>query len=459
LLLLFLEEYNGNEVDTMAVEARQPLIEEGSILPLNKSNFERDTIGNVRLHVLPTDQFKTYAISVYIGTPLRESTVTPVALAPFVLRRGTSKLPETKQFRERQDDLYGAGFGFDVYKRGDYQIVQFRMDMIHDDFVSDQGSMLEQALQFVGEAITDPVRENGVFRAKYVEAEKETLRKRIAAIVNDKIRYAGERCIEEMCKNEPFRLHPLGKTDDLAAITPESLYASYQQWLAVSPIDVYVAGNTTLAQVKPLLESAFDWKRSGSAAYDLKPEHREVGQVNTVVERLDVTQGKLNMGLRTYVTYADDDYPAMLMYNGILGGYPHSKLFLNVREKESLAYYASSRLDGHKGILTIQSGIEFANYEKAVDIIKQQLGQMAEGQISDLEMSQTRAMIANQLRESQDSAFETISLDFNNQLSGKTRTASELIDQVERIDVDAIRRVAERVKLDTVYFLRDRKGE
>lgn len=443
----------------MAVEARQPLTGEGSRLPLSKSSFERDTAGNVRLHVLPTDQFKTYAISVYIGTPLAEPTVTPVALTPFVLRRGTARLPETKQFRERQDDLYGAGFGFDVYKRGDSQIIQFRMDMIHDDFVSGQEALLEQALQFVGEAITDPVRENGVFRAKYVEAEKETLRKRIAAIINDKIRYAAERSIEEMCKHEPYRLHPLGKTDDLAAITPESLYASYVKWLESSPIDVYVVGNTTLAQVKSLLPSAFRWSRSGSPSYDRRIVHREVGEVNTVVERMDVTQGKLNMGLRTYVTYADDDYPAMLMYNGILGGYPHSKLFLNVREKESLAYYASSRLDGHKGILTIQSGIEFANYEKAVDIIKQQIGLMAEGQISELEMSQTRAMIANQLRESQDSAFETIALDFNNQLSGKTRTAAELIEQVERIDVEAIRRVAERVKLDTIYFLRDRKGE
>lgn len=443
----------------MAVDARRPLIEEGSVLPLNKSAFERDSIGNVRLHVLPTDQFKTYAISVYIGTPLTESTVTSVALTPFVLRRGTAKLPETKQFRERQDDLYGAGFGFDVYKRGDYQIVQFRMDMIHDDFVKDQASMLEQALQFVGEAITDPVREDGAFRRKYVEAEKDTLRKRIAAIVNDKIRYAAERMIEEMCKNEPYRLHPLGKTDDLANITPESLFAAYEQWLAQSPIDVYVVGNTTLAQVKPLVESAFQWKRAGLAVYEQKVAHRQVEKEQTVVERMDVTQGKLNMGLRTYVTYADDDYPAMLMYNGILGGYPHSKLFLNVREKESLAYYASSRLDGHKGILTIQSGIEFGNYEKAVDIIKKQIAQMAEGQISELEMSQTRAMIANQLRESQDSAFETIALDFNNQLSGKIRTADQLIDQVEAADVAAIRRVAQRVKLDTVYFLRDRKGE
>ena len=382
----------------MAVDSKRPSIGEGSVLPLSKSNFERETIGNVRLHVLPTDQFKTYAISVYIGTPLTESTVTSVALAPFVLRRGTASLPETKQFRERQDDLYGAGFGFDVYKRGDYQIVQFRMDMIHDDFVKDEQSMLEQAMKFVGDAITDPVRENGAFRAKYVEAEKETLRKRLAAIVNDKIRYAAERMTEEMCKNEPYRLHPLGRADDLAAITPESLYAGYERWLAESPIDVYVVGNTTLGQVKPLLESAFRWKRTKAAAYDRKAEHRQVNDVNTVVERMDVTQGKLNMGLRTYVTYADDEYPAALMYNGILGGYPHSKLFLNVREKESLAYYASSRLDGHKGILTIQSGIEFANYEKAVDIIKRQLAHMAEGQISELEMSQTRAMIANQLR-------------------------------------------------------------
>lgn len=443
----------------MAVDAGSTIIGEGIMMPLVKSEFQRETVGNIRLHVLPTDQFKTYAISVYIGAPLREETVTGVALIPFVLRRGTTRLPETKQFRERQDDLYGAGFGFDVYKRGNVQIVQFRMDMIHDDFVQGGEPLLQQALQFVGDAITDPVREDGGFRAKYVEAEKETLRKRLAAIVNDKIRYAAERCVEEMCAEEPFRLHPLGKAADLEAITPQSLYADYERWLAESPIDLYVVGNTTIEQVKPLLASAFRWNRMQSADYARAPEHRGVDEVRTVVERLDVTQGKLNMGLRTSVTYADQDYPAMLVYNGILGGYPHSKLFLNVREKESLAYYASSRLDGHKGIMTIQSGIEFANYEKAVHIIKQQLEAMTDGQISELELSQTKAMIANQLRESQDSAFETISLDFNNQLSGKTRTAAELIAEVEQVDVNAIRQAASKVQLDTIYFLRDRKGE
>jgi len=164
------------------------------------------------------------------------------------------------------------------------------------------------------------------------------------------------------------------------------------------------------------------------------------------------------MGLRGYTTYADPVYPTMLMYNGILGGYPHSKLFTNVREKESLAYYASSRLDGHKGILTIQSGIELANYEKAVSIIREQLNAMAAGDINDTEMQQTKAMITSHLRQLQDSAFELISFDFNNILSGVERTVTSLIEDVEAVNKSHIQAVASKVKLDTIYFLRDRKG-
>jgi predicted Zn-dependent peptidase len=166
----------------------------------------------------------------------------------------------------------------------------------------------------------------------------------------------------------------------------------------------------------------------------------------------------LNMGLRAFTTYADPTYPTMLMYNGILGGYPHSKLFTNVREKASLAYYASSRLDGHKGILTIQSGIEFDNYEKAVAIIREQLEAMEQGNISDIELQQTKAMITGHLRELQDSAFELISFDFNNILSGTERTVPSLIQHVTSVTKDQIQQLAAQVKLDTIYFLRDLEG-
>jgi predicted Zn-dependent peptidase len=414
------------------------------------------------VHVLPTDQFKTFAISVYIGSPLTEADVTPTALTPFVLRRGTERHPETKMFREQLDELYGAGFGFDIYKRGDYQMVQFRMDVINDRFVSSGQPLLEQGLAFLADALLHPALEQGSFRTKYVESEKETLRKRIESIVNDKIKYAAERCIAEMCKNEPYRLHPLGSIEALKQLTPQSLHSHYQNWIAQAPIDLYIVGETSTDEVVKLLERLLPLQRSGEGTTvytNSRPAAAAKGDVNYVVERLDVTQGKLNMGLRIPVTYGDDTYAAALMYNGILGGYPHSKLFTNVREKASLAYYASSRYDGHKGIMTIQSGIEIQNYDKAVAIIREQLEAMAAGSYSESELGQTRAMIVNHLRELQDSAFETIAFDFNTILSGKQRSVPELIAAVESVTPEQIRAVADGVKLDTIYFLTAAKGE
>lgn len=422
-----------------------------------RTAFERGAVNGVRVHVMPTKRFKTFAIAVYIGIPLKEETVTPVALTPFVLRRGTTALPETIQFRERLDELYGAGFGFDVYKRGDYQIIQFRMDIINDAFVHTSESLLKRGFQFLGDVITSPVLEDGVFRNKYVQEEKETVRKRLEAIVNDKIRYAQERCVEEMCKDEPYRLHPLGDRAQLADIDSTSLYSQYQSWLEQACMDVYVIGDTSLEEIESCITSSFQVKRSEEKNYSQTTINVRSGEPNKVVDRLEVTQGKLNMGLRTTIAYQDNEYPAALLYNGVLGGYPHSKLFINVREKNSLAYYASSRYDGHKGIMTIQSGVEFDLMEKATTIIKEQLEAMEQGQIETLELAQTKAMISNHLREIDDSAFEMIGFDFNRVLSGRERTTSQLIDEIAAIQVKDIQAAARTFRLDTIYELRNRE--
>ncbi len=421
--------------------------------------FERGSVGRMRLHVLPTKRFKTFSLSLFVGIPLNEAWVTPVALTPFVLRRGTAAYPETISFRERLDDLYGAGFGFDLYKRGDYQIVQFRLDIINDRFVSSQESLLKEAISFLGEVLTAPALEDGQFRSRYVETEKTTVAKRIDAIINDKIRYAGERCIEEMCKDEPYRLLALGRKDDLSGIDADSLYRRYSEWLGSAVLDLYVSGDTSLGEVQSFAEKAFKLPSGSPQRYSAPVLRAPRAEPQTIVERLDVGQGKLNLGLRTSTSYGDPDYAALLVYNGVLGAFPHSKLFVNVREKASLAYYAASRLDGHKGLLTIQSGIEIENYERALGIIREQLAAMKEGQFAADDIARTKAMLENQLREIQDSAYERISFDFNSVLSGTERTAGSLQAEVDAVTPEAIVEAAQGVVLDTIYFLRDRKGD
>jgi predicted Zn-dependent peptidase len=425
-----------------------------------ESPFIRKEIKGIRVHVLPSDRFKTYSISLYVGSPLEEANVTANAVIPFVLRRGSAAHPETRAFRIKLDEMYGASFGFDLYKRGNNQIVQFRLDTVADRYVAEGGSnrLLREALAFLIGALCRPAMEDGCFVAKYVEAEKTTVQKKLEAVINDKIRYAAERCLQEMFPGDPFRLNALGKIEDLAAITPENLYERYRKWLAEAQIDLYVVGDTTPEAVFGLVEDAFDAGRGSAEPYRIGNPPAPRSEIKRVEESLDVAQGKLNVGLTLPVLVPDDDYPAALVYNGLLGGFPHSKLFVNVREKASLAYYASSRYDGYKGMVMIQSGIEVGNRDKALAIIADQLEQVARGQFSDVEMNQTRAMIVSQLTELSDSAFDMIAFDFNAVLTGRRRTAKQLAEAVMSVGREDVKRIAGQVSMDTVYFLRNRQG-
>lgn len=423
--------------------------------------FQRIEVDNIRIHVLPTDRFKTYAVSMYVGRPLEESTVTSTAIIPFILRRGTALYPETRAFREHLDELYGAGFGFDIYKRGNNQIVQFRMDTVDDRFLEKLNpSLLEESLSFLGQVVTQPALENHKFLTKYVNAEKQTIQNKLESVVNDKIRYAAERCMQVMYETDPFRLNPLGRLSDIANLDSSQLYEQYRSWLKHAPIDIYVVGHTTLDEVATIVKKQFQIERGDLYDYRIAASPRTViEQPKRVVDQLEVNQGKLNLGLYAPFIYGDPNYSAAMVYNGILGGYPHSKLFTNVREKASLAYYASSRLDGYKGNLMIQSGIEIHNYEQAVNIINEQLAALRAGQISDIELSQTKAMMTNQIKEMNDSPNEMIGFDFNTVLTGAERTPALLLNEINQVTKEHIQAIARQVELSTIYFLTNKEGE
>lgn len=428
-------------------------------MEFNEEQFERGQWSRLRIHVLPTKRFKTVSLFLFAGLPLHQNNNTRNALLPFVMRRGTVNTPTTRAFRERLDDMYGAGFGFDVVKRGDSQLLQFRIDIINDRFVSTTNNLLEEGVQLLGEIVTQPALENDQFVAQYVESEKENVRKRLESLQNDKIRYAATRCIAEMCQGTPYALNPLGQLEDLQSINAESLTAAHRYFLQEAALDLYVVGDTCLDELLPLVKRAFCLPFGDVTSYAPIERFTRQGEVRVVEEQLDVLQGKLNLGLRLHKVNNEKSYAATLMYNGILGGYPHSKLFVNVREKASLAYYASSRFDSQKGIGTIQSGIEIANFDKAKTIIEQQLQAMREGDISELEMLQTKAMIRNDIVEMRDSAGEIVSYDFNHIFSGQSLTMDQLLAQLESITKEDIVEVAQQVELDTVYFLRNKHAE
>lgn len=419
--------------------------------------FRTSEADGLRIHVLPTAKFKTTTIVVDILSPLRAETVTLNALIPSVLQRGTRTTPTVKGLQERLDDLYGASLDAMMFKIGERQVAQFELEVPNEKFLSHAPPLLEQGIKLMAEVLLDPALDGGVFRASAVELEKEALRKRIEALFNNKGRYAAIRCVDAMCADEDYRLFSYGRLEDLAGIDAARLQAHYRQWLRTSPIDVFVVGDVDPDAVTALLRQSL--AIPGRQLEELPPTvvKGRAGAPREVIDRFDVNQGQLVMGFRTPVTFSSSDYARFTVYNGVLGGYAHSKLFANVREKASLAYSAFSRFDSHKGLLMIQAGINIENFEKATAIIHEQLSAIAKGDVCEDELLQTKAMITNNYREMADSPGQLAHFALVEGVERTPREVADLLAAIDRVTVEDLKAMASQVTLDTVYFLRDKE--
>jgi predicted Zn-dependent peptidase len=257
-----------------------------------------------------------------------------------------------------------------------------------------------------------------------------------------------------MYKNELYRYNVYGEESEVDHITAKELFTYYKEVVAQDRIDLYVIGDTEDLNVKEAAAKFFTLENRGSNNIANGKDQVKPEQVNEVFEEQDVQQGKLNMGYRTYTTYSDRDYYALQVCNGVFGGFSHSKLFMNVREKESLAYYAVSRFESHKGAIFVMSGIETGNYEKAVTIIKEQLEEIVNGKITDSEFEQTKAMIKNQILETIDSSFGLTEVLYHAVVSGTDRSVEQWLNGIDAVSKQDVIDVAKKLTLDTIYFLK-----
>jgi predicted Zn-dependent peptidase len=417
--------------------------------------FTRHAHPDLGLHLLATDKFKTNTLVLNLQRPLAEGSVTRTALVPYVLTRGSAKYPSVREMQGQLDHLYGSYLNADVYKLGERQIMQFRLEVPNGKFLPGRPQLLREAIAFMHEVITQPVLEGQGFKESFVALEKDALRKRVEGLFNNKAQYARLRCTEAMCPDEAYRLYSGGRIEDLPAITPENLYQDYLELLKTAPMDLYIVGDIEEEAVAEELGNVFRFPGRTATPLDSPIKTGKAGAVKTVVDQHDVNQGQLVLGLRTPVTYPDDEYLAMLMYNGVLGAFAHSKLFVNVRERESLAYTARSRYDSMKGLVFVMAGINIEDHDRALAVIHEQLEAMKAGEISDAELEQTRAMALNTYREAYDSPGALINLAFESQVGGKERPIEALAAEIPKITREDIVRVAKGLELDTVYFLRD----
>jgi predicted Zn-dependent peptidase len=406
----------------------------------------------VRLWVLPDPRFKNVAVRAWLHRPL-DARATETALLPPVLRRGCRRQPTIAKISAFLENLYGASYGADVGKSGERHLLSFALDVVNDRFVPRGGKVLGEGVRFLSRLLTQPVRRGKGLDPDYVTGEKENLRRAIEALVNDRGSYAHERCLRIMCEGEAYSRYDLGRVEDLPGISPDSLAAFHREVLETAPAEFFVAGDVAPAAMERLFKSAFPW-RHRRPVQPPSPELRPApAQPRETIEKMDVEQGHLVLGARTGVTWADDGVFALIFANGVLGGFPHSKLFRNVREREGLAYAAGSSTDNAKGVLFVSAGIDPAKYEPAVRVIREQIEALQQGDLSAEEMDKTRASLINRVRSREDSPSSKVAWFHELNTFGRRLTAAESIARYEGVSKDDAVAAARRIKLDTIYFL------
>ncbi|GAM14986.1 EF-P 5-aminopentanol modification-associated protein YfmF [Mesobacillus selenatarsenatis] len=404
-----------------------------------------------KLHIVKTEKFKTNTIVWKMKAPLTSEDATKRALLPYVLQSNSKAYPSTSKFRSYLDELYGANLFVDVSKKGEYQVLSFSLEIANEKFLSDRNPLLKKGMQLMAEILVNPLADNEAFDKETVEKEKRTLKQRIQAVYDDKMRYSNFRLVQEMCKDEPYALHVNGEIDDIPQIDEKNLYEYYKKAFAEDELDLFIIGDVDETEVQSIAEELLQFdQRTPKLVEPVKDAHVEE---KTVKDQEDVKQGKLNIGYRTNVLYGDNDYYALQVFNGIFGGFSHSKLFLNVREKNSLAYYVASRLESHKGLMMVMSGIEFENFELAVKIIREQMEAMQAGDFTDQEIEQTKAVIENQMLETMDTARGMVEVLYHNVVSHQNVSLDDWLQGMSKTTKEEIVDVAKKVQLDTVYFL------
>ncbi|MCI9332097.1 MAG: insulinase family protein [Oscillibacter sp.] len=410
----------------------------------------------VFLTYLPAKKFKTSLLSAQFVVPLQWETASANALLSAILRRGTVSCPDMGALSRRLDKLYGARIDATIRKKGETQCVGFVASLIDDRFAPGGERLLEPAAALLGELVCHPVTRDGLFLEEYFENEKTNLIDAIRSILNDKRAYADSRLLQEMCAGEPYGVPRLGNEQITAALHPQLLYSAYQQLIASSRLEIFYSGSAPQNRVENALRSALaDLPRSKVSAPPESSLHVPSQEPRFLTERLDVTQGKLGMGFAC----ESGDTAALLLGNTLFGGSSNSKLFLNVREKLSLCYYASSLFHRQKGLITVSSGIEFENRQKAMDEILAQLEAVQKGNLEPWELEAARSTLLNAYASMGDSQGKLENFYLGQTATGQNESPEELAAQVRSATPERIFNAMSTVKLDTVYFLEGKEAE
>ncbi len=413
--------------------------------------IKKELLNGVAYSFIQTPKFKTTLISVGFYMPLSHNNAAN-SLCLSLMQTGTKTLPDLYSFNRKLASLYGARISAWTAKNGDALELRLNLTVNDDRFCLDGQNVTDDAGQLLCDMIFGHFFDNSNYPEAAFSREKRLLCEKIAGALNEKRFYAKSRCEAEMCYDEPFGLPVDGNLKKAKALTQEDISLALKNLIETAYISIIVVGNT-----EPEFVNIFEnCLKKANRQFNTLPENSVKPARKTIHlcdEKMPVKQGKLVLGFRSATAGCDRDTISTWVMTDMLGGGPHSKLFLNVREKLSLCYYCAARPVRNKGLIFIDSGVDENNMEAAKTAILNEFNDMVIGNFTNDDLATSKRALIDAIRSAVSDQptlarwYATRSLDDN------PLTPEEACDAINALTIEDIKTAAGKFSLDTVYRL------
>ena len=421
------------------------------------TEFTRSELGpNTTLYYLNTDRYRTNTVRFYFKQELKPRYNAMTALATRLLKHGSSCYPSRLELTRQLETLYGAQLATGVGKVGGHQLINVCLEVPAERFLPGARDVFAQALHAALNVMTEPAALTGTMDEDILALEKEYLSQEIRSLVDDKARYSLFRCNQEMYEEAPHALTETGTMEDLGRIQGSELPAHYHRMLAAADLNIFMVGRFSPGDMEAI-EKLAALRNEGAVPEAVTPPPVRQEPKETL-EEADVSQARICRALRA-PSLAGTDYYSLVMYNGVLGGFPHSKLFVNVREKAHLAYDVWSFVSSVPPVQYIIAGVHSDTYRQALEIMEEQRQDILTGNISRAEMDATRKGVVNRMRGVDDTPERLIGQTISDLLAGRKASIDEQIEAFERVEPQDMVDIAKKLQLDTTLVLLPRRCE
>lgn len=372
---------------------------------------------------------RSVSATFFVRVGSRNESETTQGISHFIehmLFKGTERRPTPKAIAEA---IEGVGGYFNAEAGKELTVYWDKVAEIHWKITLD--------------VLTDLLRHSR-FELAEIEKERRVIAEELGSLTDSPGEWVHLLADEAMWGERPLGRDVAGTRESVLGITREQLLDWFHEHYVPANMLVSVAGPITHAEVCEEVERRLgDW--GGDRPQPWEPAlPGPIERVRMKTKRTE--QAHFCIGLPS-LSYFDPDRYALELLNIILGDGMSSRLFLEIRERQGLAYDVHSYTNEYNdaGSLVVYAGVEPARIDQALRASLDEIARLAEPVPED-ELQRAKEFWKGRLLLRLEDTRSIASF-FGGQeiLLERIYTADDIIEQVDALTADDLQQIAKRL--------------